>query len=77
MSELFRDQTKSGLSALPKQGSLVVDSNASAWLETDSEGFWVKSLLEDEQTGIHTCFMKVDAGTFSPCTRTMRLNKFT
>lgn len=66
MSELFSDQTKNGLGALPKQGSLVVDSNASAWLDTDSEGFWIKSLLEDEQAGIHTCLMKVDAGAFSP-----------
>ena len=65
MSELSNDQIKHGLGALPKQGSLAVDSNASEWIETDSKGFWEKSLLEDKQTGIRTCLM-IDAGTFFP-----------
>ena len=66
MSEIFSDQTQNGLGALPKQGSLVIDSNASAWQETDSAGFWVKSLLEDERAGMQACLMKIDAGAFSP-----------
>ncbi len=66
MSESFAAQTKSGLGALPKQGSLLVDSNASDWVETESDGFLVKSLLEDEHAGISICLMKVDAGAFAP-----------
>jgi len=66
MSESVNHQTKNGLGALPNQGSLVVDSNASAWEKTESEGFWVKSLLEDKQVGISSCLMKIDAGASDP-----------
>jgi len=36
------------------------------WEATDSEGFWVKRLYEDEQRGERTWLMRVDAGAYSP-----------
>jgi anti-sigma factor ChrR (cupin superfamily) len=36
------------------------------WEATDSEGFWVKKLYENEQRGERTWLMRVDAGAYSP-----------
>ena len=36
------------------------------WEVTDSEGFWVKKLYENEQRGERTWLMRVDAGAYSP-----------
>ena len=34
------------------------------WEATDSDGFWIKRLYEDERRGERTCLMRVDAGAY-------------
>lgn len=36
------------------------------WEATDSDGFWVKRLYEDEARGEQTWLMRIDAGAYSP-----------
>lgn len=35
------------------------------WEPTDSDGFWVKRLYEDEQRGERTWLMRIDPGAYS------------
>jgi anti-sigma factor ChrR (cupin superfamily) len=57
---------KEGGFALPESGSLLLRAGEQTWQESGSDGFWVKSLMEDPESGQRTWLMKVDAGAFSP-----------
>ena len=65
MSELFVNESDSGCLSLPTIGSEVLQSSASPWQDCGADGFRIKPLLEDEENGLRTWLMKVDAGAFS------------
>ena len=65
MAELFINESNGGCISLPAAGSTVLQSSAIAWQDSGAEGFWIKPLLEDNENGLRTWLMKVDAGAFS------------
>jgi anti-sigma factor ChrR (cupin superfamily) len=65
MSELFVNESNNKHLSLPAVGSAVLPSSASPWQDCGAEGFWIKPLLEDKESGLRTWLMKVDAGAFS------------
>ena len=65
MSEMFKATDKVAALKLPVCDSLMLRSGDIPWQDSDAAGFWVKPLIEDEDKGIRTWLMKVDAGAFS------------
>ncbi|MBT4889690.1 MAG: hypothetical protein HON65_09075 [Rhodospirillales bacterium] len=57
---------KTGKLSRPDAGSVIARSATSDWEPDGSTGFSYKSLFEDEQTGLNTMLMKVDAGCAAP-----------
>jgi anti-sigma factor ChrR (cupin superfamily) len=66
MSELFTRQPPTQPVALPAADSSCFDSTQIEWQECGADGFMIKPLMEDEQAGLRTWLMKVEAGAFSP-----------
>ena len=66
MSELFINQSDGKSLCLPAVGSALLQSGQFDWQGCGAEGFWIKPLLEDEEKGLRSWLMKVDAGAFSP-----------
>ena len=67
MSELFtRRSPSSHPVALPAMDSACFDSTQIEWQKCGTDGFLIKPLMEDEQAGLRTWLMKVEAGAFSP-----------
>jgi anti-sigma factor ChrR (cupin superfamily) len=66
MSELFTRQSPSQPVALPATDSSCFDSTQIEWQDCGADGFLIKPLMEDEQAGLRTWLMKVEAGAFSP-----------
>ena len=64
MSELFRSGTSAG--PAPVSGSTLQNTATLDWQDSGSEGFLVKSLLEDPARGLRTWLMKVEPGAWSP-----------
>ena len=50
----------------PAAGSRATGSGALPWEPSETEGFWIKPLLEDARAGQKTWLMKIDAGAFAP-----------
>jgi anti-sigma factor ChrR (cupin superfamily) len=66
MGEIFkREQQRSKPIALPREHSRGVDAAAAAWQDCGADGFFIKPLMEDADSGLRTWLMKVEAGAFS------------
>ena len=67
MSELFdrRDAAPRAM-ILPLDGSAHADVAGAEWQPCGADGFLVKPLLEDGDSGLRTWLMKVEAGAWSP-----------
>jgi anti-sigma factor ChrR (cupin superfamily) len=66
MSEIFNRQAGAASPlTLPRAGSGYVDSSGSEWQESGAEGFLIKPLMENPETGVRTWLMKVEPGAFS------------
>ena len=64
MTEIF---TSKGLAlGLPSLGTLVKSSSQENWETSGTDGFWIKPLFEDQESGQRTWLMKVDSGAESP-----------
>ena len=66
MGEIFKAGTNAGIEALPRSGSLVFDAARLDWQDCGTPGFYIKPLLEDQDSKTRTWLMKVEAGAFSP-----------
>jgi anti-sigma factor ChrR (cupin superfamily) len=65
MTELFSSEPTSMLAHLPVSGSLMLNTAEMEWQDGGVEGFWIKSIMEDDQKELRTWLMKVDPGAFS------------
>ena len=65
MTELFVNESGGKWLSLPAASSAVLQSSASSWQDCGAEGFWIKPLLEDQENGLRTWLMRVDADAFS------------
>ena len=66
MDEMFQQEAQAARAiGLPAGESVSVDVANDAWQGCGVDGFWIKPLLQDEQAGLRTWLMKVDAGAFS------------
>ena len=66
MNEIFRRDARAPQPMLlPRSGSRSVDSSATAWQDCGAEGFLIKPLLENAESGLRTWLMKVEPGAFS------------
>lgn len=66
MNEIFRNAGVGQPAALPRQGTTGVESEQMAWQPTGVDGFWIKPLFEDKESGQRTWLMKVDPGASAP-----------
>ncbi len=66
MNDLLDRQKKIGITGLPQEGSQHLDTGSIDWQGGKAEGFYYKSLLQDQSNGIRSWLMKVDPGGFSP-----------
>ena len=57
---------RSCIDAVASAASSYMTTVDTDWEATDSDGFWIKRLYEDEQRGECTWLMRVDAGAYSP-----------
>ena len=64
MTEIF--QSASSALPLPVAGTLVARTHGSEWVESGTEGFWIKPLFEDKASGQRTWLMRVDPGASAP-----------
>lgn len=64
MTEIFQNGAKA-LSS-PKAGTLISRTHGSDWQSSGTEGFLIKPLLEDPETGQRTWLMRVEPGAWSP-----------
>ncbi len=54
------------INGLPHNGSVDFNSSQIEWQDCGVDGFLIKPLMEDQQAGVRTWLMKVEAGAFSP-----------
>lgn len=64
MTEVFNSDG-SGLPR-PDTGTLVTRTSEQDWQSSGSDGFLLKTLHEDAETGRRTWLMKVEPGSYSP-----------
>ena len=64
MNEIFHSQ--GGALPKPAQGTLVQRTAGQDWQHSDTEGFLVKPLHEDPESGHKTWLMKVEPGAYAP-----------
>lgn len=50
----------------PVLGSMRCASESIDWQPTESKGFWIKPLFNDDERGEKTLLMKIDPGAWSP-----------
>ena len=53
------------IGAVSAAASSYVTATGGEWEPTDTDGFWVKRLYEDEQRGECTWLMRIDPGAYS------------
>ena len=66
MSEIFDSAAQSTTLPLPSDETLALSADEIPWCDSGTEGFWIKSLFEDENTSQKTWLMKVDPGAYAP-----------
>lgn len=64
MNEIFHSH--GGALPKPGAGTLVQRTAGQDWQESDTEGFLIKPLHEDPETGHKTWLMKVEPGAYAP-----------
>ena len=57
---------RSRIAAVVSAASSYMSPVDTDWEATDSDGFWLKRLYEDEERGERTWLMRIDAGAYSP-----------
>jgi len=66
MSEIFQHSSDPARVEPPVAGTKAFGSGALPWEPSETQGFWIKPLLEDSRAGQKTWLMKIDAGAFAP-----------
>ena len=66
MAEMFVDRGGQRPLNLPDAGSVSLEARSLNWQSSGTEGFWIKSLFEDERSAQRTWLMKVEPGAWSP-----------